>query len=156
MKKVLIALDFDPSAEKVSEIGFSLAKSMGGMVVLLRVVSDLVHYTSMEFSPTDGQVGSMGRNSLNSNSTEVLIHESLNFLDQTKEKLGDKTIQTLVKEGDFAECILEVAKDMKADLIIMGSHSRKWLQDIVMGSVTEKVLHYTSIPLLIIPIRKTI
>jgi nucleotide-binding universal stress UspA family protein len=33
----------------------------------------------------------------------------------------------------------------------MGSHSRKWLENIVMGSVTEKVLHHTSIPLFIIP-----
>jgi nucleotide-binding universal stress UspA family protein len=43
---------------------------------------------------------------------------------------------------------------MKADVIVIGSHSRKWLENIVMGSVTEKVLHHTSIPLLIVPTRK--
>jgi nucleotide-binding universal stress UspA family protein len=35
--------------------------------------------------------------------------------------------------------------------IVMGSHSRKWLEEIVLGSVTEKVLHHTSIPMFIIP-----
>jgi hypothetical protein len=30
MKKVLIALDYDPTAQKVAEVGFSLAKTMGG------------------------------------------------------------------------------------------------------------------------------
>jgi len=41
-----------------------------------------------------------------------------------------------------------------ADFIVLGSHSRKWLENIVMGSVTENVLRKTSIPLLIIPTKK--
>ncbi len=50
----------------------------------------------------------------------------------------------LVKEGDFAGTILETAKDLHADLIVMGSHSQKWLENILVGSVTEKVLRHTS------------
>jgi nucleotide-binding universal stress UspA family protein len=38
----------------------------------------------------------------------------------------------------------------------MGSHSRNWLENIVMGSVTEKVLHGTIMPLLVIPTKKQI
>ena len=58
------------------------------------------------------------------------------------------------KEGDFADSILEAAKEVHADIIVVGSHSRKWLENIVMGSVTEKVLHHTSIPLLIVPTKQ--
>jgi nucleotide-binding universal stress UspA family protein len=47
--------------------------------------------------------------------------------------------------------ILEAAKELQADIIVMGSHSRKWLETIVMGSETEKVLHHTTTPLFIIP-----
>jgi nucleotide-binding universal stress UspA family protein len=36
----------------------------------------------------------------------------------------------------------------------MGSHSKKWLENIVMGSVTQEVLHQTTIPLYIIPTKK--
>jgi nucleotide-binding universal stress UspA family protein len=60
----------------------------------------------------------------------------------------------LVEEGEYADSILKTAKGMHADVIVMGSHSRKWLENIVMGSVTEKVLHHSSIPLFIIPTRK--
>jgi nucleotide-binding universal stress UspA family protein len=60
----------------------------------------------------------------------------------------------MVAEGDFADSILNVAKEIHADVIVMGSHSRKWLENIIMGSVTEKVLHNTSIPLFIIPTKK--
>jgi nucleotide-binding universal stress UspA family protein len=60
----------------------------------------------------------------------------------------------LVEEGDFAESILKTAKDLHVDIIVIGTHSRKWLENIVIGSVTEKVLNNTSLPLFIIPTKK--
>jgi nucleotide-binding universal stress UspA family protein len=36
----------------------------------------------------------------------------------------------------------------------MGSHSQKWLENIIMGSVTQEVLRKTNIPLFIIPTKK--
>jgi nucleotide-binding universal stress UspA family protein len=88
-------------------------------------------------------------------SIDGLKNASLQYLDKSREHLGDKSIQTIVKEGDFADAILEAAKDLKADVIVIGSHSRKWLENVVMGSVTEKVLHHTLIPLLIVPTKKS-
>ena len=72
----------------------------------------------------------------------------------SRNHLGDATIQTVIEEGDFADSILKTAKRVHADLIVMGSHSRKWLESIVMGSVTEEVLHQTTIPLYIVPTKK--
>src|SRR4030042_2114081 len=153
MKKVLIALDYDPTAQKVAETGFSLAKTMGAEVILLHVISDPVYYSSTEYSPIMGFTG-MEMSSLQLDSADGLKRASQYFLDKSKHHLGDKTIQTMVKEGDFAESILKAAKDLHADIIVMGSHSRKWLEKIVMGSVTEKVLSHTSLPLFIIPTKK--
>ncbi len=87
-------------------------------------------------------------------SIKGLKDASQQFLDKFKLHLGDENIQTVVKEGDFAETILQTAKDLHIDVIVMGSHSKKWLENIVMGSVVEKVLHQTSIPLFIIPTKK--
>ena len=154
MKKVLIALDYDPTAQKVAETGFSLAKTMGAEVILLHVISDPVYYSSTEYSPIMGFTGYMDMAPLQLDSVDGLNKASQHFLDKSKQHLGDKAIQTLVKEGDFAESILKVAKDLHVDVIVMGSHSRKWLEKIVMGSVTEKVLNHTSIPLFIVPTKK--
>ena len=153
MKKVLIALDYNPTAQKIAETGFSLAKAMGAEVILLHVMSDPVYYSSMEYSPIMGFTG-MDMSPLQLESVEGLKRASQFFLDKSKHHLGDETIQTLVKEGDFADSILEAAKDVHADIIVMGSHSRKWLENIVMGSVTEKVLNNTSLPLFIIPVKE--
>lgn len=85
---------------------------------------------------------------------DALKKVSLAFLEKFKKQLGDEAIQTKVVEGDFAESILKAAKDLHVDIIVMGSHSRKWLENIVMGSVAEKVLRNSSLPLFIIPTKK--
>jgi len=154
MKKVLIALDYDPSSQKVAETGFSISKTMGAEVILMHVMSDPVDYTPMEYSPRLGFIGLKDAEKLQIESIEGLKNESQQFLDKSKHHLGDNSIQTLVKDGDCAESILKTAKDLHIDIIVMGSHSRRWLENIIMGSVTEKVLHHTSIPLLIIPTKK--
>ncbi len=151
MKKVLIALDYDPTAQKVAEGGFSLAKSMKAEVLLLHVLSDVVYYSSLEYSPIMGFTGmDMGPEQFID--LEGLKKASQQNLNNIKKHLGDETIQTLILEGDDkAEIILETAKEFHTDIIVMGSHGRKWLDKIVMGSVTEKVLKHTTLPLYIIP-----
>lgn len=151
MNKVLIALDYDPTAQKVAEVGFSMAKAMNAEIILLHVIADPVYYSSVEYSPIMGLNDSLIVDSLQIDTVEQLKKISQLFLDTTKHHLGDKTIQTLLKEGDFADSILDTAKHLHADVIVMGSHSRKWLDKILMGSVTEQVLRNTAIPLFIVP-----
>jgi len=154
IKKVLIAMDYNPTAQKVAEAGFSLAKNIGAEIILLHVILDPVYYSSTEYSPIMGFAGYMCTEPLQLDNIDGLKKASQHFLDNTKHHLGDKAIQTIVKEGDFAESILKTAKDMHVDIIVMGSHSHKWLENIVIGSVTEKVLNLTTIPLFIIPTKK--
>jgi nucleotide-binding universal stress UspA family protein len=154
MKKVLIALDYDPTAQKVAEAGYTLAKTMGAEVILLHVVSDPVYYSSPEYSPIMGFSGYMEMGAIQLDSIEALKKASLHYLEKSKQHLGDETIQTLVEEGEFAESILKAAKDTQADIIVIGSHSRRWLEEILLGSVTEKVLHHSPIPLFIVPTKK--
>jgi nucleotide-binding universal stress UspA family protein len=154
MKKVLIALDFDPTAKKVAETGFSLAKVMGAEVLLLHVVSDPLHYNTYDHFTVMGFSGYKNTAPLIVDGLKELKEESHKFLEKSKQHLGDSKIVTIVEEGDVAESIIETAKKKHADLIIIGSHSRKWLENIVMGSVAEKVLKNTSLPLLIIPTKK--
>jgi len=76
------------------------------------------------------------------------------FLDKLKLHLKDDTIKTYIGEGDFSQSILESAKSVHADIIVIGSHSHSWLSDAIMGSVTSEVLHKSTIPLFIIPTKK--
>ena len=151
MKKVLIALDYNPTAQKVAETGYILAKSLAAEIILLHVISDLVYYSSIDYSPIMGFDGYMDMGPLQLENVEGLKQASLGFLKKSKKHLGDDSILTLVKEGDLPTAIIETAKEYNADIIVMGSHSRRWLDEILVGSITEKVLHRTSTPLFIVP-----
>jgi nucleotide-binding universal stress UspA family protein len=154
MNKVLIALDYDPTAQKVAEAGFSLATAMKAEVTLLHIISDPVYYSTTSYSPIMGLMGEMEAMPLQMENMEGLKDVTIHFLDKFKKHLGDETIQTIVEEGDFASTILKTAKSTHADVIVMGSHSKKWLENIVMGSVTGDVLRQTTIPLFIVPTKK--
>lgn len=82
---------------------------------------------------------------------EKSIHE---FLEKANKSLGDDSIKTVVEFGEIAATILSIAKDMNADIIVIGSHSRNWLENIVLGSQAQEVLKKTTLPLLIIPTKK--
>jgi nucleotide-binding universal stress UspA family protein len=149
-KKVLIALDYNPTAQKVAEGGYLLARSIDADVALLHVVSDPVYYSSMEYSPVMGFSGFPDSGSLQL-TVDDLKRASQQFLEKAKRHLHDKTIETIVKGGEYADAILQTGKEIHADLIVLGTHSRSWLEEKLIGSVTEKVLHHTAIPLFIVP-----
>ena len=154
IKKVLIALDYDPTAQKVAEMGYSMAQSMEAEVTLLHVIVDGTYYSALQYSTVGNPMGFSAIDVTNLLDEKGLKSATHLFLEKTKQHLGDDKNKTLIKEGDFAESIMKAAKDMHADIIVMGSHSRRWLDEILMGSVTEKVLKMTKIPLFIVPTKK--
>ena len=153
-KRVLIALDYDKSSAKVAQTGYDMAKAMNAEITLLHVISDPVYYSSTEYSPILGLTGSLGVQPSVAESIDRLKEVTQNFLEEEKNRLGDEKIQILLKEGDYADTILKTAKKLHASVIVIGSHSSRWLEDIVMGSVTHKVLRNTTIPLFIVPTKK--
>src|SRR6185369_13617817 len=70
-------------------------------------------------------------------------------------RLGDSglAVRTIVELGEPALRIREAAKREKADLIIMGTHGVSRLEVLNFGSITEKVVHHTGCPVLVVPPR---
>ena len=50
MNRVLIAMDYNPTAQKVAEVGFTMAKSMNAEVILLHVITEPQFYSSAGYS----------------------------------------------------------------------------------------------------------
>ena len=147
IKNVLIALDYDPTSKKVAENGFAMANAQGADVTLLHVSVDLAIY-----SAAYADMGVWQMDTLNNFETHEMRNAgSRNFLEKAKRHLGDTAIQTMLKEGDPAQQIIAAAHEIKADCIVMGSHSQKWLENILVGSVTEEVLRKTNVSMFIVP-----
>lgn len=58
-------------------------------------------------------------------------------------------VRTLIWEGDPAEAIVEAAVAESADLIVVGSHQRRGVDRLVMGSVSEQVVRNSPIPVVV-------
>ncbi len=154
MKKLLIALDYNPSAQKVAETGYELAKSMNAEVILLHVVADYTYYSSLDYSPIMGFDTFSNLGVIQTNSVLELENAAHEFLEKSKVHLRDSSIKTLVKDGDTGDAIIEAAKNLEVNIVVLGSHSRRGLDKILMGSVAEKVLRHSKVPLFIIPVSK--
>lgn len=59
------------------------------------------------------------------------------------------TIRTLIWEGDPAESIVEAAIAEGVDLIVVGSHQRRGVDRLVMGSVSEQVVRTSPVPVVV-------
>lgn len=154
MKKILIALDYNPTAERIAETGYRLAKAIGAEVILIHVMAEPQYYSSLDYSPIMGYTGFTSPDMLLLTDDTEVKKASQEFLDQSKKHLNDEQITTVLGEGDCADGILQAAKDLNVDIIVMGTHSRTGLDKILMGSISEKVLHHSEVPLFIIPGKK--
>lgn len=79
------------------------------------------------------------------------------ILDNAKKVLEEKGLHARKlqsMEGGAAEVILEYVEDCPKDLLIMGSHGREGISDILIGSVSKRVLDNSDTPVLIIPTKK--
>ena len=150
MEKILIAIDYTPSAKKVVEAGYKIAKALNATIILAHAIADPDLY-GMPYSTIIVMGYETGFPAdLNAN-IEQLKKEAQNYLDASVSHLGDTTIQTVVLEGEADEAILEYSKKHKVDLIVMGSHRHKGIDSLLLPDVAVKVLKHSKTPLLTIP-----
>jgi nucleotide-binding universal stress UspA family protein len=83
---------------------------------------------------------------------EDLVRKAKGFVADVKKKAEGEGVkaETFVGEAEAYEAINNLAREQKADIIIMGSHGRTGLRRLLMGSVTEKVIGYAPCPVLVV------
>ena len=77
--------------------------------------------------------------------------EAYRFLEKSRTHLGDEKIEIAVVEGEFDEAIISAADKYHADMIVVGTHSRKGLNKFFVGNLAEKILNKVSVPVLVVP-----
>lgn len=151
MKKILIAIDYNPCAQKIAETGFEYAKAMNAEICIVHAIADIAYYFSLDYSPVMGFEGFSADWAFKS--IEEQENEAKKFLAAVVSHLGDGNIKTSVLDGKTSEAILQYASEYNADLVVMGAHSHNSFGKI-MGDVTAKVIKHAEIPVLIVPADK--
>ena len=152
MKKILIAVDYNPVSEKVVEAGCALFKNTDAEVCLIHVLDDSAYYTTQY--PTF--LGYEGYTALTPDLelAEEMHEIAEEFLKKAAEHLKEYNVRTHLAEGDVPWALLNYAEEWKADVIVMGTHSHSRLEKLIMGTVAEKVLEKTNIPIYFVPVKK--
>ncbi len=139
-RKILIAVDNGPTAEKVAINGFLLGQQLKAEIALVSVVETT--FLMADGGITFNDMAEMTKADVKNNQ-QLLIDRIFS---------GYKA-WTFIEEGITHEMILKVADDWEADLIVLGTHGRTGLSHLLMGSVAEMMVKHSIKPLLIIPSR---
>jgi nucleotide-binding universal stress UspA family protein len=139
-KKILVPLDGSPLAESVLPHAQALAKAEGAEIVLLSVPPT----PSWEYlSRTPGLANKIIED------IEIETEEYLESEVTKLEKEGAK-VTSIMRKGPIPDMILQVADEVHADVIAMSTHGRTGVQRWLLGSVAERVVHYSHIPVMLI------
>jgi nucleotide-binding universal stress UspA family protein len=77
------------------------------------------------------------------------------LINKTIKKYGGQLQVTQFNEyGNTADGIINCSKEFKADMIVIGTHSRTGIDRFLMGSVAEHVVRYADVPVLVVPFKE--
>jgi len=144
-KNILIATDGSALAEKAVSHGLMLAKSVGAKVTAL-----IVEAPFNVFDVPESRIRQMSEAfAQHAEHTKQHAAKVLNRVANEAKTAGVPCDTVQLEHGFPYQAIITTAKDKGCDIIVMASHGRSGITAVLLGSVTNKVLTHTDIPVLV-------
>jgi nucleotide-binding universal stress UspA family protein len=137
IKKMVVGYDGSESSRKAVEWAVSLGSRLKNDIVVASVVR------LPEFSPSIDEIDEAYADG------EKYYRSLLEKIVEYGEEQG-VLIRTKILRGHPAESIVRYAFDQKADLIVMGTRGMGGFKNLIIGSVAQKVVSYSKVPVVII------
>ncbi|KAF2340081.1 universal stress protein [Flavobacterium tistrianum] len=140
MKRILVPTDFSEHAEDALKVAAQIAKKNNSELILL-------HMLELPQQSNDAVLGGTS------------IPETMLFMKKANETLDEVAsrnylegipVTEIVKMDKPIHGITQISKDYDIDLIVMGSHGSSGVEELLIGSNTEKVVRNSEIPVLVI------
>jgi nucleotide-binding universal stress UspA family protein len=135
MKRILVGFDGSEGAENALNKAMMIIDDDGEMIILAIVPL-----------PSD-------RNLLDQKTYEIIKSRAQNLINSVIRDIGSHSfiINGMVKEGeDIAALIIDVANELRCDLIVLGSRGSSSLGKYPIGSVANKVVQYAAKPVMVV------
>ncbi len=150
MKKIFVPIDDSEFSERALLKAKELAEAFDSQVVLVNVMNVVPAVLSVRNNQIDSRLdwpeiiaGAKGK--------------ANGLLERSRERFGERSnhVETVLLDGsngDVAKAIMDYEKEYDADLIVVGGKgSHSMLERWYLGSVTNKLLHHVSKPILVVP-----
>ena len=133
IKKIICPVDFSELSRKSLQYANEFARLSNGEVFLVGVI---------ENDPTITYSKGLEKERAEEEQKLLALIE--------EEDMAGVVADYVIYEGFPEECILDYAKRQEADVIIMGSHGRRGLKRMILGSVAEHVIRRSPCPVLVV------
>jgi nucleotide-binding universal stress UspA family protein len=136
IKHILVPVDFSDCSLEALEYAVQVSEQFKAMVTILHVLEPVAYGLdfTLRHEKEDRQVRERLRSRL-SELTHLLAPQGL-------------TAQHVIRGGTPRDSILDCGREGEADLIVMGTHGRRGLSHLIVGSVAEAVLRHAECPVL--------
>jgi nucleotide-binding universal stress UspA family protein len=137
LKNIVLAFDGSEYSNRALQYAKSFAERFEATLWLVHIfthTSDLLGYEDYEKFYSKRKA-----------SGQTLLDQALQELSRTR-----LDVKKELQEGPEAESILNIAKSCQADLIVMGTRGHGTLKGLLVGSVSRKVIHHSSCPVMVV------
>jgi len=139
--RILVPTDGSPSMESVVDHAADLAAVHGAELHGLYVI-DTGSYATLPVETTWDGV------------TELLRDEGDIALSEFESMAGSRSVQTAIVEGNPSGQIVDYAREHDCDCIVMGTHGRAGIDRLLLGSVSERVVRTSPVPVVTMPVER--
>lgn len=141
IQTILIPVDFSETSSQALQTGKEFAKKLGGVkVVLLHVVEEIEYYPGFVMPPIFEELQENARKELDNVAQELRAEGLL--------------VDVEVGIGSPSQKIVQLAKSLPVDLIVMGTHGRTGVSHALLGSIAEKVVRKAHCPVMTVRMAK--
>ncbi|MBL8613562.1 MAG: universal stress protein [Myxococcales bacterium] len=139
-KNLLVPVDFSDTSESALNYAIDLARTLGAKVTVLHAyeipVVGLPEGAMVLTADVAGRIMTASQAALDA---EIAKHKD-----------DGVAIEAVLKSGDPRDVVVETAKELGCDLIVIGTHGRRGIARALLGSVAESVLRTAPVPVLAI------
>jgi len=146
LKKILIATDGSETSMRAAKMAVSIGKASGASLTAVYVLD--VH----RLAQLPGYAAMPG---IKDNLMELMLKEGGEALEEIGDMARDANVayERVVVEGDPGEELLKLCREPGFDLVVLGSVGRGVLTRLLLGSVAERVVRHSPVPVLVVPAR---
>ena len=138
--KILCPVDFSENSFAVAEAARKIALQFKAEVFVVYVAPSMIQYEIFDL-PAASLPQLVG---------DIVSGAEKNMTEFVEKNFPDVTVTGKVISGDAANSIVNLAQSEKCDLIVMGTHGRQGLNRLLFGSVAEKVVKTSPVPVMTI------
>jgi len=143
-KQILVAVDGSDTSRRAFDAALELAQAMGATLQPYYVIEN----TPMYFD-APGYDPSILRNQMIAQGNELAAEFNKTMAE--KGVAGEMATGEASSLEDVPTLVLNAARTLGADLIVMGTHGRRGFQRLILGSVAERCVRQATLPVLLVP-----